>query len=74
VVGVNGTIRSMSNPADNPDDWRSRPRKPAASRRTKRLSIRVTESELERLHELADADGRPLSDFIIRACLGKRAR
>jgi len=56
------------------EDWRSRPRKPGKLKLTKRLSIRVTEEELDLLHVKAEAAGLPLSDFVIRSCLGRSAR
>ncbi len=43
-------------------------------RRTKSLSIRVSEEELHQLHVNATAAELPLSEYVIRQCLSRETR
>lgn len=49
-------------------DWRKRPRKPAASKRTAALTIRITAAEKEAMARNAAAAGLTLVDWIVRQC------
>jgi len=55
-------------------DWRNQPRKPAALRRQRSITIRVTEEELGALHEAAEEAGLLMSDYVVTKCLGKNWR
>jgi uncharacterized protein (DUF1778 family) len=50
-------------------DWRKLPRKPAETKRTATIGIRVTEAERLRMNEAARASGQTLVDFILARCL-----
>lgn len=41
-------------------------------KKTRKLSIRVTEEELGGIKAKAQRAGRGLTDYVVRACLGKR--
>lgn len=45
-------------------DWRSRPRKPAAAKRTEAVYARVTASEAARVRQCAAAAGLGVSDYL----------
>jgi len=49
-------------------DWRKLPRKPAESKRTANISLRVTTSQREALTANARESGRTLVDFILVCC------
>lgn len=53
-----------------PTPTRGRPRKPAASLRSVRITAKLTPSEAEELKRRAAADERTVSDFIIQRCTG----
>ena len=55
-------------------DYRKLPRKRDGERRDKSYPLRLTGDELAALHEAAAAKGLPLSDYIVRRCLGASAR
>jgi hypothetical protein len=55
-------------------DWRSRPRKPEAGRRSVVLTVRVTEAEADRLRTVADTRGMTVSDLLVGSALGFRGR
>ena len=55
-------------------DYRKLPRKRDGERRDKHYLIRLTGDELAALHEAAATKGVPLSDYIVRRCLGVSAR
>ena len=55
-------------------DYRKLPRVADEDRRSKQYVLRLTESELAALHEVASSNGLPLSDYIVRRCLGASAR
>ncbi len=55
-------------------DYRKLPRVSEADRRDKRLSIAVSSNELELLRQKAIDQGLPMSDYVLRRCLGVGAR
>ncbi len=62
----------MSSQQKGPADWRKHPRKPVEAKRTERLSIRVSPSELARIKELATQAKLPVSDYVIARALGEK--
>jgi len=50
-------------------DWRKLPRKPAASRRSQQIAIRVTPSEREAITAAAKAADQTLRDYVVGRCL-----
>jgi hypothetical protein len=49
-------------------DWRSRPRKPAASKRTVKRGINLTPAEAAALKANAAAAGLTVVDYIVARC------
>ena len=55
-------------------DYRKLPRVSDADRRERRLSIAVSSAELALLRQKAIDQGLPMSDYVLRCCLGDDAR
>ncbi len=55
-------------------DWRKRPRKPAAMKRSAGISVKVTEDELATIKENAERADMTLADYVVTRALGKRSR
>ena len=64
----------MNEPTPQPVDHRTLPRKPPDRLRSKRLVLRVTPTELERVHKLAASAGLTASDYVVRRALGWQSR
>jgi len=53
-------------------DWRSRPRKPAASRKVAKITLRVTAAEKAEIEAAAAAGGLNVSEYLISRALHLR--
>lgn len=68
------TVKKKSAKASERTGSRGRPRKPPEKLRTKKLSIVVTDSELNRLHDLAEQSQQTLADYVVCQALKVKAR
>lgn len=50
-------------------DWRKLPRKPAASKRSEQIAIRVTQAEHAAITAAAKAAEQTLRDYMVGRCL-----
>jgi uncharacterized protein (DUF1778 family) len=55
-------------------DWRCLPRKAPEDLREARLSVRVSQVELDRIKAKAREHGKNLTDYVVESCLMRRVK